>query len=106
MQSKRNTIVIKRMSAILSLSRDVARVLKFWGSERRKLEITRVDVLGSSEDSVNGQYFPTAAEEIPYGFKKVKVRLAMTTIFIISILFLLSRFARIKVGHLRKCGKS
>jgi len=57
--------------ALQSNAKDVARVLKFWGSERRKLEITQVDVLGSSEDSVNGQYFPTTAEEIPHGFKKV-----------------------------------
>jgi len=54
-----------------SLSRDVARVLQFWGSERRKTEIARVEVLGSSEDSVNGQYFPTSSEEIPPGFQKV-----------------------------------
>ena len=50
----------------------MARILKFWGSQRKITEITRIEVLGSSEDSVNGQYFPTSAEKIPLGFQKVK----------------------------------
>merc|ERR1711994_727028 len=57
--------------ALQSNAKDVVRVLKFWGSERRKTEISRVEVLVCSEDSVNGQYFPTSAEEIPPGFEKV-----------------------------------
>ena len=32
-----------------------------------------VEVLGCSEDSVNGQYFPTSAEVIPPGFQKVEL---------------------------------
>ena len=51
----------------------MVRVLKFWGSQRRKTEINQVEVLGCSEDSVNGQYFPTSAEVIPPGFQKVKL---------------------------------
>jgi len=57
--------------ALQSNAKDVVRVLKFWGSQRRITEITQVEVLGSSEDSLNGQYLPTSSEEIPAGFQKV-----------------------------------
>ena len=59
------------MKLTVSFSREVVRVLQFWGSKRKPTEIREIVVLGSSDSEVNGQYFPTSPEEIPQGFIKV-----------------------------------
>jgi len=57
--------------ALQSRAVEVIKLLKFWGTERRQTEINKLVVMGSSEDSVNGEYFPTSPEIIPPGFEEV-----------------------------------
>ena len=52
---------------------EVIRLMKFWGTERRQTEITKVVVMVSGEQSVNGEYLPSSAERIPPGFDEVNL---------------------------------
>ena len=60
--------------ALQSRALEVIKLLKFWGTERRQTEMSKLVVMGSSEDSVNGEYFPTSPGIIPPGFEEVRDR--------------------------------
>jgi len=54
-----------------SRARDVMSLLENWGTKRIETEISKIVVMETGVNCVNGDYVPTSAEEIPPGFDQV-----------------------------------